>query len=218
MTLQAVVFDFDGVILDTEWPIYEMAAATFAEDGFDLDVARWAGIVGLADESDWWARLCAEAGWELDRDDWWRRYRGRDRTGRDRLQPMAGVVDLLDGLAAADVPVGIASSSGEPWIDGHLRRVGLRDRFAAVVGVDRVGGVGKPAPDVYLAACRALGADPSQSVAIEDSAHGVAAAHAAGMAVVAVPNRITVHLALDGADRVTESLANLTVADLEGLV
>ena len=88
---------------------------------------------------------------------------------------------------AAGVPLGVASSSSVGWLERHLDRLGLLHRFGTLVGADLVGGVGKPAPDVYLRACADLGADPTRSVALEDSAHGVTAAKAAGMAAVAVP-------------------------------
>ena len=173
----------------------------------------WATIVGLAGESDWWGQLCAANGWDIDRDEWWRRYDSLDRSFRDHLPALPGVVDLLDDLEAAGVARGIASSSSREWIDGHLERLGLRDRFATVAGVDRTG-VGKPAPDVYLLACADLGADPARSVAVEDSGHGIAAAKAAGLFCVAVPSRITRHTDLSAADLIVASLAELRLTDL----
>ena len=114
---------------------------------------------------------------------------------------------LVDSLLAAGVPIGVASSSSLEWLDRHLGRLGLRSRFGAVIGADLVGGVGKPAPDVYLRACADLGADPAQSVALEDSAHGVASAKAAGMTAVAVPSRITRFNDFTQADLVVDSVA-----------
>jgi len=217
--LAAVVFDFDGLILDTEWPIYETARSTFAHFGHRLDVEDWVGIVGLADgDGGWYDQLCARLGVTVARTDYDRVYLGHDRSDRDRLEPLPGVVDLLGAVRAAGLPVGIASSSELEWIERHLNRLSILDRFDAVTGVDHVGGVGKPEPDVYLAACRALGAEPANAVAIEDSGHGVAAAKAAGMACVAVPNRITRHTDLSAADLVVDSLADVTVSDLEATV
>jgi HAD superfamily hydrolase (TIGR01509 family) len=215
--VEAVVFDFDGLIVDTEWSIYEMAAATFSEFDIELPVPVWATIVGLADESDWWGRLCETNGWEVDREEWWRRYRAIDRSFRDSLPALPGVTELLDDLRAAEVPCGIASSSGRDWIEGHLGRLGLLERFATVAGVDRTG-VGKPAPDVYVLACQDLDAEPARSIAVEDSAHGIAAAKAAGMVCVTVPSRITRHTDLSAADLSVASLADIGVADLEALV
>jgi HAD superfamily hydrolase (TIGR01509 family) len=212
-----VVFDFDGLIVDTEWSIYEMAAATFAQFDVDLPVPVWATIVGLADESDWWGRLCDANGWQVDRDEWWRRYRAIDRSSRDRLPALPGVTELLDDLEAGGIPRGIASSSSRDWVEGHLGRLGLLERFDTVAGVDR-SGVGKPAPDVYVIACEDLGAAPARSVAIEDSSHGIAAAKSAGMACVAVPSRITRHTDLSAADLTVASLADVAVGDLAALV
>lgn len=217
--LQAVVFDFDGLIVDTEWPIYETSAATFAELGHELPLERWAAIVGLSDgESGWYDVLSEQMGLTVPRAEFDERYFAQDRSNRDTLPVLPGVVDLLDGLDAAGVPAGIASSSSVEWLERHLGRLGLLDRFQVLAGVDRVGGVGKPAPDSYLLACAELDADPARSVALEDSAHGMAAALAAGMVAVAVPTRITRFTSFDGAHRVVETLAGLTVGDLDQLV
>ncbi len=217
--LGAVVFDFDGLILDTEWVIYETAAAAFAQLGHRLDLEDWCAIVGLAEgDGGWYDQLCQRLGIELARAEYDAAYLAQDRSNRDHLEPLPGVVELLEEVVAAGVPAGIASSSDRSWIERHLGRLGLLDRFAAIAGVDLVNGVGKPAPDVYLAACRQLDVEPARAVALEDSTHGIDAAKAAGLAVVAVPNRITRHAALDHADRVVDSLERVGLDDLRTLV
>ncbi|MGH9085000.1 MAG: HAD family hydrolase [Acidimicrobiales bacterium] len=221
MTPDAVVFDFDGLIIDSEWLIFETAQAAFAEHGHALGVEAWSTIVGINDEADdrWWARLCEACGViGFDREDYEAAYLAQPREGRDDLPALPGVVELVDELGTAGVPLAIASSSSRAWLDRHLARLELADRFCALVGADLVGGVGKPAPDVYLRACADLGADPARSVAIEDSAHGVTAAKAAGMAAVAVPSRITIHNDLRAADLVVGSVADLDLARLVALV
>lgn len=219
MQLQAVVFDFDGLIVDTEWPIYVSAVAAMTELGHELPIESWAMIVGLAEgEGGWYDTLCERLGLDLARADFDRVYMAQDRSDRDSLPLLPGVIELLDALDGAGVPAGIASSSEVRWLERHLDRLGLLDRFAVLASVDRVGGVGKPAPDSYLYACRALGAEPHRSVALEDSAHGVAAAKAAGMAVVAVPSRITRHMTLTDADLIVDSLTELDLAALDRLV
>lgn len=221
MTLGAVVFDFDGLILDTEWPIYEMAAASFRELGVNVAVEDWATVVGLADEDhDWFELLAQRLQFDLDKAEFQELYRAQDRSQRDTLVPMPGVADLIDGLRAEQVPLGIASSSDLAWLERHLARVGLLERFDGIVGVDHadVGGLGKPDPASYRTACKLLGADPARSVALEDSAHGIAAARAAGLKVVAVPNRITRYSVLDQADEVVPSLEALSLAQLRDLV
>ncbi len=222
MTLQAVVLDFDGLIIDSEWVIFESAAAAFAEHGHQLTVDAWATVVGTSerDERSSWDDLCGACGIEtpFDRADFDAAYTAQDRSNRDALPPMPGVVALVDALLAHGVALGIASSSSRAWLDRHIGRLGLDGAFTALVGADMVGGVGKPAPDVYLRACLDLGADPRRAVALEDSEHGITAARAAGMATVAVPGRVTRGHDFSAADRVVASLEELTVADLAGLV
>jgi HAD superfamily hydrolase (TIGR01509 family) len=221
VTLEAVVLDFDGLIIDSEWLIFETACAAFAEHGHTLTIEAWSTIVGINDDTDdgWWARLCEASGVSgFDRSDYDAAYLAQPRPGRDDLPLLPGVAELVDELTVAGVPMGVASSSSRAWLDRHLTRLGVAERFGALIGADLVGGVGKPAPDVYLRACADLGARPARSVAIEDSAHGVAAARAAGMPTVAVPSRITRHNDFGHADLVVTSVADLDVACLAALV
>jgi HAD superfamily hydrolase (TIGR01509 family) len=218
MTLDAVIFDFDGLIFDSETPIYRASAAALAEMGHaGLTEAQWSVCIGLG-EDDSWAALCTAIGAELDRDDFEARYHAQDRAWRETLPPLPGVEDLLAALAEAGVPCGVASSSSCAWVEGNLERLGLLHRFAVVAGRDRVGGRSKPAPDSYLYAVAELGADPDRTVALEDSAPGIAAAQAAGLTVVAVPSAITIHTDLSAADHTVTDLTHLTIADLERLV
>lgn len=215
--LEAVVFDFDGTIFDSETPIYRATAAALAELGHELTVPGWATVVGHGEEDSFLA-LCRAVGAEIDREAFDAGYARQDRSWRDTLPALPGVVELLAELAAAGIPCGIASSSPAEWVETHLARLGLRDRFTSVATRDRVGGRAKPAPDTYLLACRELGAEVGRSVAIEDSNPGVTAALAAGLRVVAVPSHITVHTDLSAADLVVDSVAALTVDALRALV
>lgn len=214
--LAAVVFDFDGTIFDSETPIFRASAAALATFGHELTIEGWATVVGHG-EDDSWRALLAAVGAEVDRDAYEAAYDAQDRSWRDTLPALPGVVELVDALHGAGVPLGIASSSPASWIETHLTRLDLIDRFTAIASRDKVGGRSKPAPDTYLLACEELGADPGRSVAIEDSSPGVAAALAAGMRVVAVPSEITRHTDLSGAHRSVASLADLTLADLQAL-
>jgi putative hydrolase of the HAD superfamily len=221
VTLEAVVFDFDGLIIDSEWAIYETACAAFAVHGHELTVEAWATIIGLGDDDDdrAWSLLLAAMGIEdFDRAAFAETHAAQDRADRDTLPLLPGVEVLVDSLTSAGVPIGVASSSSRGWLERHLDRLGLLHRFGTLVGADVVGGVGKPAPDVYLRACDDLGAAPARSVALEDSAHGVTAAKAAGMPAVAVPSRITRYNDFAHADLVVGSVAELTVDRLASLV
>lgn len=213
----AVIFDFDGTIFDSETPIYQAYAAALAELGLELTIPGWATVVGHAEDESHLA-LCAAVGVDIDRDDLEERSARQDRSWRDTLPALPGVEALLDELTAAGVPLGIASSSPESWVETHLVRLGLRDRFAVIASRDQVEGRGKPDPASYRYATRALGADPARTIAIEDSNPGVTAALAADLTVVAVPSEITQHTDLSAAHHTVASLEHLDLATLQRLL
>jgi beta-phosphoglucomutase-like phosphatase (HAD superfamily) len=111
------------------------------------------------------------------------------------------------------LPVGIASSSPPDWVEGHLERIQLRDRFAHLA-CHTLGIAAKPAPDLYRAACNALSVAPEDAIAVEDSPNGVTAAKRAGLFCVAVPNAVTARLDLSEADLVVPSLAACSFDDV----
>jgi HAD superfamily hydrolase (TIGR01509 family) len=209
-----LVFDFDGTILDTEEPIYRSWAELWDDHGHELALAAWQATIGTDSAFDPWAELERRMGCRLDP-----ALRERRRARRDELQagrlPRAGVVEWLAEAERLGVPVGVASSSPPDWVEGHLRRLGLRACFLCVVCADGMVPA-KPDPTSYRLACERLGADPRQSVAVEDSPHGVAAAVATGLFTVAVPHRLTRDLDLSAADLVVASLDTLTVAEVVG--
>lgn len=209
--LEAVVLDFDGTICDSEMPIYVATSAALAEMGLQLDVAGWASVVGLG-EDDSHRALCRAVGADIDRDELDRRAQAQDRSWRDQLPPLLGVERLTAELHAAGVALGVASSSSADWVDSHLARLGLAHRFQVVATRDRVGGRSKPDPASYRFALEQLGADPARSIAIEDSAPGIAAALGAGLTVVAVPSEITRHTDLSAAHHHAASLAEVDLA------
>jgi HAD superfamily hydrolase (TIGR01509 family) len=214
MALDAIVFDFDGLILDTEWSVYQAIDEIYSEHGHQLDLDWWRSIVGTTGGGDWTDRLEALVGDALDHDALHRRSVRRHHDLVDSMGPLPGVVDLIDAAHTEGVLLAVASSSMTRWLERNLTRIGLFDRFDALCGRDLVGGRGKPDPDVYLAALDAVGVAAERAVAIEDSPHGVAAAKAAGLACVAVPNRITAPGDFSAADLVVDSLAVLTLAEL----
>jgi HAD superfamily hydrolase (TIGR01509 family) len=214
---EALIFDFDGLILDTETCTYEAVVEIFAEHGEVLDEAWWRSILGTADHPHWTEQLAAQLGRPVDRAALVARREARRLPVIDALAACDGVTGLLDAADAAGVPAAVASSSASDWVVPHLERLRLRHRFQAVVTRDDVGGDSartKPAPDLFLAAAAALGADPARCVVLEDSPNGVAAGRAAGMAVVAVPGPMTRTLDFAAADLVAASLADLDIASL----
>lgn len=204
----AVVFDFDGLVLDTEWCEYATVADVFEAHGEELSLDLWRTFIGSTDHPHWADILEAQLGRPFDRAEWVpaRRLANRECTRGLDLQP--GVLDLLDGLAAADVPLAVASSSPADWVVGHLRERGLVDRFRTVCTGDEVLRT-KPDPALYLLACERLGVGPARAVAVEDSVNGVRAARAAGMAAVAVPSSLTAGMDFTAADLVVGSCREL---------
>jgi len=217
----ALVLDFDGLILDTETCTYDAMVDIFRDHGLELDLARWQAILGTADRPHWTEWLADELGRPVDRDTLVAQREKARMAALVTLPPCAGVEDLLAAAAGAGVPCGVASSSSAEWVVSHLERLGLRDRFAAVVTSDDVGGDRrrtKPAPDLFLAAAAAVGQPPARCVVLEDSPNGVRAGKAAGMAVVAVPGPMTAGLDFGGADLVVPSLVDLDLVHLGAFV
>lgn len=213
----AVVFDFDGTIFDSETPIYEASAAALAEMGLTLTIPGWATVVGHG-EDDSYRAMCAAVGTVFDRAEFDERYGAQDRSWRDTLPALPGVEALTGALVDAGVPLAIASSSPESWVDTHLVRLGLRDRFDVLATRDHVDGRTKPDPASYRYAVEQLGADPGCTLAIEDSAPGIAAAIGAGLTVIAVPSEITRHTDLSAAHHTVADLTQLAIADLASLL
>jgi HAD superfamily hydrolase (TIGR01509 family) len=210
VTPAAVVFDFDGTIADTEWPVYVIVRDAFREHGLDLTVDDWVDEIGRADNLTLEERLEQALGGPPD-PAVLAAARDRRRAARREMGILPGVLEVLDAVAAAGLPLAIASSSPLDWVEDHLHRLGLLGRFAAIRTRDHVDR-GKPAPDLYLSAAAAVGVDPGDVVAIEDSRHGCTAAKSAGMTCVVVPNRITTHDRPDHADLVLDSLLEFPFA------
>jgi HAD superfamily hydrolase (TIGR01509 family) len=211
----AVIFDFDGIVLDSETPEYESHRQIYARCGITLTADEWCGVIGTWSEGhdeQWFARLCERAAQAPARDE----YFAERRRIFDEIvpaDPMRGVPELLAALRQAAIPVAIASSAPARWVIGAIERLGIRPLFNAVVTGDEVARR-KPAPDVYLEAARRLGADPARSVAIEDSAPGITAARAAGMKAVAIPHWLTERHDLTGADLTVAHAGELTLERL----
>ena len=147
-------------------------------------------------------------GRELDREEVARRRSARFEALLPELNVLPGVESLLGQASAAGVHAAIASSSTSSWVDLHLRRLGLDDRFDPIVTRDHVSDA-KPASDLYFTVCELLGIEPDEAVALEDSANGLKAAKGAGLYCIVVPNRITSNFDLGLADHRVESLAEL---------
>jgi HAD superfamily hydrolase (TIGR01509 family) len=213
--IEAVVFDLDGVLLDSE-EIWDRAREELARerggrwhdraqrDMMGMSSTEWsrymADVIGLPDPPE-----------EINREV----VRRLTELYREELPAIAGAREAVERLAAR-WPLGLASSSNRELIDLALELLGVEHLFTATVSSEEVAR-GKPAPDVYLEAARRLGVDPTTAAAVEDSHNGILSAKAAGMRVIAIPNA---HFppdedALAAADVVLDSLAELTVDAVE---
>ena len=210
-----MVFDFDGILIDSETPEYESHRRIYARCGVTLTVDEWCGVIGTWSEGhdeQWFVRLCERSTQAPAREE----YFAERRRIFDEIvpaDPMRGVPELLAALRQATIPAAIASSAPARWVAGAVERLGIRPLFDAVVTGDEVARR-KPAPDVYLEAARRLGADPARSVAIEDSAPGITAARAAGMKAVAIPHWLTERHDLTDADLTVAHAGELTLERL----
>ena len=206
----AVIFDFDGTIADTETPVYEAARIAHEEHGLELSMTTWIEIVGTADNKPLAERLRDELGRAPDADVM-ARAEERHRHARTNVPVLPGVEDLITVAKSHNRRLAIASSSPIDWVEPHLTRLGLVDHFDHLSTRDQVDR-GKPAPDLFLLAAAQLGLDPADVLVIEDSRHGFAAARAAGMRCVVVPNAITAHDVHPDAEIVLESLVDFPFA------
>ena len=211
--LKAFVFDFDGLILDTEEPIYRSWLEVYRAHGEELPFDRWIEIVGSNTAAfDPRGHLEQRLGQALAPEVLERRIQRRTEMILAQAV-LPGVIDLVEAARAAGLKVGVASSSTRDWVTGHLERLGLLRQFDCVRCRDDVPRV-KPAPDLYLAVIECLGVTSQESVAIEDSPNGITAAKAAGLRCVAIPNPITSGLDLSHADVLLPTLAGVSLVGL----
>jgi HAD superfamily hydrolase (TIGR01509 family) len=215
--IDAVVFDLDGVLVDSERAWDSARRAVVAEAGGHWRAGATRAMMGMS-SPEWSRYLRDELGVPLAIDEINDRVVARLLAAYERTLPLLpGAVAAVKRIAAR-WPLGLASSANRPVIDAVLAASGLADSFAATVSGEEVAH-GKPAPDVYLAATHKLGVDPTRAAAVEDSTNGLRAAANAGMAVVALPNRAFPPApdALSLADLILGSLDELAPAALERL-
>jgi HAD superfamily hydrolase (TIGR01509 family) len=173
----------------------------------------WGDVIGRgASYFDPYQELVAKLGHDLDRETVLNRRRARHQEMIAELEILPGVRGTVAAAKGLGLGLGVASSSSRAWVTGHLARLGLQD-FQCVRCRDDVANT-KPDPELYLSVCACLGVAPGDAVALEDSANGIAAAKAAGMRCVAIPNPMTAGLDLSAADLRLDSLADLSLAEL----
>ncbi|HEV2968122.1 MAG TPA: HAD family hydrolase [Candidatus Dormibacteraeota bacterium] len=211
--IRALVFDFDGLILDTEEPVYRSWLEVYQAHGEELPFERWIQIVGSTTAGFHPQHHLEERlGRPLPKEVLDRRV-GRRTEMILAQEALPGVVRHLEEARAMALKLGVASSSTNDWVRGHLARLGILESFDCIRCRDDVTNA-KPEPDLYISVLECLGVRASEAIAIEDSPNGVLAAKRAGLRCVAIPNSITAGLDLGQADLILGSLAELTLAEL----
>lgn len=216
MPFQALVFDFDGLILDTETPEVEAWQAIFTRHGVEYPSERWMFTLGRGSEQvedtvcHVLERLIQRS---VDHDALNEEYELLKTECLLVKAILPGVLDLLGEARSQGLGVAVASSSHHDWVDTHLARLGILEHFDAILCADDVSRA-KPFPDLYLAACSALSVSPGLALALEDSPNGITAAKEAGLYCVAVPNALTAQLDLSRADARIGSLGEIDLAGL----
>jgi HAD superfamily hydrolase (TIGR01509 family) len=212
--IRAVVFDFDGLILDTEVPEFQVWQEIYCAHGCELPLAIWATGVGTsADAFNPYTYLEAQLGRSIDREAVQHQRRERYHELLKAQSVLPGVLEYIAEARSLGLQLGVASSSSRQWVVGHLTELGLSRYFDCIKCSDDVSHV-KPDPALYQAVIDTLALRPEQAVAFEDSPNGIAAAKRAGLFCVAVPNSVTRQLALTQADLLVTSLAEIPLAQL----
>lgn len=212
--IRAVIFDFDGTILDTEMPIYLAWLRTYQQHGQHLTIEEYSAAIGT-DYSvfDPRATLEQRTGRKLD-------WSALDKERRDyhlelvvTKEILPGIRSLMEEVKARGLQCAVASSSTTDWVDPHLRRLGLRHFVDLIVCADPPRRP-KPTPDVYFHTLKELGISAEEAIAIEDSPNGVTAALAAGIPCIGVPNEMTSLFTFPAGTRRVDSLASLSLDEL----
>ena len=216
--LQGILFDFDGLILDTETPIFQAWKMKFREYGQELLLEDWAEILGKSNDElgplenffnefpdpEDQKRIQAEVSKE-------------ERTLVLQQQPLEGVEELIKKAKGKGLKLGIVSSSDQAWVHGHLERLGLLKYFDHTSCAEEVE-IAKPDPALYLLGLHKMAVSPYKVVVLEDSPNGVLAAKRAGLFCIAVPNQLTRQLSFEHnggvPDRVLRSLGDFPWDDL----
>jgi HAD superfamily hydrolase (TIGR01509 family) len=209
VAVEAIIFDFDGVIIDTETAELEVWQAFYRTHGLDIPSELWAKRIGY-NEADafhparYFEQITGTALSEAQREDQFQRY--VERCARQPVLP--GVRELIEAASQRGIKLAIASSAYREWVDRWLRQHHLSHLFDCIRTRGDVKR-GKPAPDLYLSAADCLGVPVKHCIAIEDSPAGISAALAAGMRCITVPNPLSARMALPEATLRLNSLAEM---------
>lgn len=212
--IMALIFDFDGLILETEQPVFQSWQELYHSMGCEIPFEVWGSTIGKSEDIfDPFDELEQQLGRQVDRNKLGPLRRRRELELIDERPILPGVENYLLRGRALGLKIGLASSSSCAWVTGHLQRLDLIKHFDSILCSDDVKRT-KPDPDLYLLSLEKLGVSPDQAIVFEDSPNGVAAAKTAGIFAVAVPNIITRQLSLEQADLCLDSLEDISLDTL----
>ncbi len=214
--IEALIFDFDGIIIESEEPDFQAWREIYQSFGLELTLDDYSLCIGAG-----WADLffnpytdlSARVGHAINWDEIESLRKKRVVELVENQPVLPGVKNYLEDAKRLKMKIGLASSSPHVWVDNHLIRLGLMDYFQTVKCSDDVEKT-KPAPTLYQVALADLGVEPHKAIALEDSQNGVTAAKKAGMYCVVVPTNVTSHMILDDADLCLNSLTDMSLERL----
>ncbi len=206
---KGIIFDFDGVLVDTEWAIYQSWVHLYAREGQTIPIETYAPCLGAGythwDPAEHLEKLTGRHyDWELETP----ARQAMLEADLERMGLMHGAAKLMDWCVAQGIGLTVASSSSRRWVQGWLEKLGIYHRFAGVF--TRTDGYAvKPAPDLFEAARLCLGLEKADCLIVEDSENGTIAARNAGIPCVAIPNRMTAQSDFSAATTLCSSLSQL---------
>ncbi|MFC7395354.1 HAD family hydrolase [Scopulibacillus cellulosilyticus] len=212
--IKAVIFDFDGLIIDTETRHFQVIQELFREYKAEMPLSVWQRCIGThLDDWDEISYLEMQISQSIDRDKFNTRWQKKVLAKLETDKARPGVENYLLKAKALGLKIGLATSSGYDWVSGHLERLGLLQSFDCIRTRDDVKRV-KPDPELYLTVAECLGVKPEEAVAFEDSLNGSLAAKRAGMYCVIVPNEVTATMSFGDVDHRMESMADIELKEL----
>lgn len=208
--MNAIIFDFDGLIVDTESIWYEAFRLVFQRYDYELTIDEFALCIGTSDDV-LFDHLKKKISFTKESV-----IKEAEGIYRDQLQHVKlrdGVLEYLGTAKKLGLKIGLASSSNRNWVESFLNRFGIMNYFDVIKTSDDVANI-KPDPELYVAAIEGLKSAPEETIAFEDSKNGLMAALAAGLSVVVVPNQVTSHLDFEGHRLRLDSMADMQLQEL----
>ncbi|QCR30970.1 HAD family phosphatase [Lysinibacillus sp. SGAir0095] len=216
--IKAIIFDFDGTIIDTETAWYITFRDAYKTHGIDLTLEQYSQCLGTSLHSfNPYTHLKTHYKLPIDLEEFKQlvQQQHTEKMTKERVRP--GILKLLESAKLQGLKIGLASSSERAWINKFVNLHGIEDYFECYCTAETVQRV-KPDPELYLQALENLGVKPSEAIAIEDSPNGARAAVAAGIPTVVIKNDITNQLSFSEGHHTIDSLANYELVDLIELV